>query len=204
MLNVRASRTQAGQINQEKAMQETDISPDAQASRRWSPSWTAAGIVAAVVLALLGYGLVAKPAAPPQVGTPVPGFELTALDGSKMSLRVPQGEVAVVNFFASWCAPCRQEAADLELAWNAYRDRQVRFYGIAYKDAESKAQAFLDEFGVSYPSAVDPGNRTARAYGLTGVPETFVVDRQGLLLHHFIGPITLDQLSQEIDRALGY
>jgi cytochrome c biogenesis protein CcmG/thiol:disulfide interchange protein DsbE len=112
--------------------------------------------------------------------------------------------VAVVNFFASWCAPCRQEAADLELAWNAYRDRQVRFYGIAYKDAESKAQAFLDEFGVSYPSAVDPGNRTARAYGLTGVPETFVVDRQGLLLHHFIGPITLDQLSQEIDRALGH
>ena len=159
-------------------MHEAETSPNAGGSQRWSPAWMAAGVVAVLVLALLGYGLAAQPATPPQVGSPVPDFELTALDGSTMSLKAQQGEVVVVNFFASWCAPCRQEAADLEQAWREYRDRGLQFFGIAHKDANSKARAFLEEFGVTYPCAVDPGNRTARGYGVTGVPETFVVDRQ--------------------------
>jgi cytochrome c biogenesis protein CcmG/thiol:disulfide interchange protein DsbE len=119
-----------------------------------------------------------------------------------MVLGAQRGQVVVVNFFASWCAPCRQEATDLERVWRDYQDRDVQLFGIAYKDASSKAQTFLDEFGVTYPSAVDPGNETARIYGVTGVPETFVIDQQGHLLRHFLGPITREQLSQEIERAL--
>jgi cytochrome c biogenesis protein CcmG/thiol:disulfide interchange protein DsbE len=133
----------------------------------------------------------------------VPEFQLTALDGSSMDLASQRGNVVVINVFASWCDPCRQEAADLEQVWRTYQDRGVQFYGIAYKDAESKAQAFLDEFDVSYPSTVEPGNRTARAYGLTGVPETFVVDQQGQLVRHFLGPITQAQLIAEIEPMLG-
>lgn len=170
--------------------------------RGLSPAWMAAGVIALIVLGLLGYGLLASPSEPPQVGGPVPDFQITALDGSSMNLGAERGQVVVVNFFASWCDPCRQEAADLQQSWLDYRDRGVQFFGIAYKDADSKAQAFLDEFGVTYPSAVERNNQTARAYGLTGVPETFVIDQQGLLVRHFLGPITQAQLGQEIDRLL--
>ncbi len=174
-------------------------------SRGLSPIWIAVGTVGAVALCiavLVLYALIAKPAAPPQVGGPVPDFAFTALDGSSMELGAPYGEVVVVNFFASWCDPCRQEAAALEETWRAYEGQGVRFFGIAYQDADSKAKAFLDEFGVTYPSTVDTTNRTARDYGVTGVPETFVVDREGKLVRHFLGPITQAQLAQEIERAL--
>jgi len=133
----------------------------------------------------------------------VPDFQLAALDGSAMRLADHRGEVVVVNFFASWCAPCRQEAAELEQAWRAHQDGGVQFLGIAYQDAASKAQAFLDEFDVTYPSAQDPGDRTARAYGVTGVPETFVIDQQGQLVRHFIGPITQAQLQAELTPLIG-
>jgi cytochrome c biogenesis protein CcmG/thiol:disulfide interchange protein DsbE len=167
-----------------------------------SPAWMAAGAIALIVGVLLVYAVVVRPSEPPQVGNPVPDFEFTALDGSSMNLGAHNGQVVVINFFASWCDPCRQEAADLEQTWLAYQDQGVRFYGIAYKDADSKAQAFLDEFDVSYPSTVDTSNRTARDYGVTGVPETFVVGREGLLVHHFLGPITQAELAREIERAL--
>jgi cytochrome c biogenesis protein CcmG/thiol:disulfide interchange protein DsbE len=167
-----------------------------------SPAWIAAGAIAALVMVLLVYALIDAPNELPQPGSPVPGFQLEAFDGSSMDLGAGSGNVVVVNFFASWCEPCRQEASDLEQAWRDYQGQGVQFYGIAYKDAASKAQAFLDRYNVTYPSTIDPGDRTARAYGVTGVPETFVVDGQGNLVHHFLGPITREQLSREIDRAL--
>lgn len=165
-------------------------------------AWIAGAVIALLVLALLGYAILAGATEPLQADSPVPDFQLTALDGRPMNLSEQIGSVLVINFFASWCAPCRQEAADLERVWRDYQDRNVQFFGIAYKDASSKAQTFLDEFGVTYPSAVDPGNEIARAYGVTGVPETFVIDQQGHLLRHFLGPITMEQLAREIDAAL--
>ena len=171
-------------------------------TRGLSPAWMAGGAIALIVAVLLIYAVAAGPSEPPEVGFPVPDFEFTALDGSTMNLGAQNGDVVVVNFFASWCAPCRQEAAALEQTWREYQDQEVQFYGIAYKDADSKAQAFLDEFDVTYPSTVDTSNRTARDYGVTGVPETFVVGRDGLLVYHFLGPITQAQLSREIERAL--
>jgi cytochrome c biogenesis protein CcmG/thiol:disulfide interchange protein DsbE len=170
--------------------------------RTVSPAWLAACVIAVVIVALLGFAIASGTSQPPQAGNPVPGFELQAFDGSSMNLAEHRGKVVVVNFFASWCDPCRLEAADLEQSWHTYQDRGVQFFGIAYKDADSKARAFLEEYSVSYPSTVERGNRTARAYGLTGVPETFVIDQEGLLVRHFLGPITQAQLSLEIDELL--
>jgi cytochrome c biogenesis protein CcmG/thiol:disulfide interchange protein DsbE len=182
---------------------ETPQSTEQQSSRRGlSPVWTAAAAVGLVVVALLTYAIITGPTQPPQVGDPVPQFELTAFDGGSMNLSDHQGQVVIVNFFASWCIPCREEAADLESAWRLYDGKDVQFFGIAYKDARSKAQAFLDEFGVTYPSAFDAGNRVARAYGLTGVPETYVVDQDGHLVRHFLGAITQAELGREIDALL--
>jgi cytochrome c biogenesis protein CcmG, thiol:disulfide interchange protein DsbE len=181
---------------------ETQV-PLQKAGGRRSPVWIASGAIALLVVVLLGYALLTGTTLPPQAGGAVPGFRLAALDGREMDLHAQRGKVVVLNIFASWCAPCRQEAEELEQAWRAYRGKDVVFYGIAYKDAPSKAQAFLEEFGVTYPSAVDPGNRTARAYGVTGVPETFIIDQQGNLVHHFLGPITQRDLSLQIERLLG-
>lgn len=184
-------------------METSQPSQDEQARRGLSPAWFAAGAVALLVLGLLGYALISQPVTALQVGSPVPDFQLTTLDGSQVNLGTQRGKVVVVNFFASWCTPCRKEASDLEAVWREAQDQGVQFIGIAYKDAESKSQAFLDEFGVTYPSVVEPGNRTARAYGVTGVPETFVVDQQGLLVHHFIGEVSQAQLQQVLDSLLG-
>ena len=182
---------------------ETLDSPQNQETRRGlSPAWLATGAIALLVLGLLAYALAGGSSEPPQAGGPVPDFQLAALDGSPMNLTDQRGQVVVLNFFASWCDPCRQEAADLEQSWREYQGQSVQFFGIAYKDAAAKAQAFLDEFGVTYPCAVEVENRTARAYGVTGVPETFVIDQQGNLVRHFLGPITPAQLAQEIEPLL--
>ena len=180
-----------------------DAAQTKDTTRLFTPAWIAAAVIGLLVLALLAYGLVSGSSQPPRAGDPVPDFALTAFDGTQMALASQPTGVVVVNFFASWCGPCRQEASDLEQTWRQYQGQGVQFYGIAYKDAASKAQAFLDEFDVSYPSAIDPGNRTARAYGVTGVPETFVIDGQGLLVHHFLGPVTQAELGAEIESALG-
>ncbi len=183
-------------------MEGMQASPIEETRQRRPVTWIAAAVVGVLVLVLLAYGLVARPAVTLQVGDPVPDFQLVAFDGSPMNLSNHQGQVVVVNFFASWCNPCREEAAALEQSWRDYQGQGVQFYGIAYKDASSKAQAFLGEFDVSYPSTSEPGNRTARAYGVTGVPETFVVDQQGHLVRHFLGAISEAQLSQTIEPLL--
>ena len=179
---------------------DTATPPEKEARRRLSPAWLAAGLIGLLVLALLGYGLTSRETL--QVGSPVPEVSLTAFDGSSINLADRRGQVVVINFFASWCPPCREEAADVQQTWTDFQQRGVQFYGIAYKDAASPAQAFLDEFGVTYPSAVDPGSRVARAFGITGVPETFVFDQQGQLVRHFPGPVTREQLSEELEKLV--
>jgi cytochrome c biogenesis protein CcmG/thiol:disulfide interchange protein DsbE len=167
-----------------------------------SPGWLAAGAIALLVLGLLGYGLVSRPVGALEIGDSAPDFQLKTFDGSQMSLDSQRGKVVVINFFASWCDPCRQEAPAVESTWREYRDQDVQFVGIAYQDAKSKAQAFLAEFDVSYPTVLDPGSRIARAYGVTGVPETFVIDQEGLLVRHFVGSVTQAQLGLELDALL--
>jgi cytochrome c biogenesis protein CcmG/thiol:disulfide interchange protein DsbE len=182
---------------------EESYTSEPKTQRRASPTWIAVVVVAVLVVILLIFGLIARPSQAPAIGAPVPGFALTAFDGSPLRLEDYQGQVVVVNFFASWCSPCRQEAPAFQQIWNDYQDEEVQFVGIAYKDAASKAQAFLNEYGLTYPSAVDPGSRTARAYGVTGVPETYIVDQQGNLVSHYLGGVTQAELRGDLDPLLG-
>ena len=97
------------------------------------PVWLAVGAVTIVVLGLLAYGLFSRSSTSIATGGPVPDFQLATFDGGQISPGDSAGEVLVVNFFASWCDPCRQEAADVEAAWHEFQDRGVRFVGISYK-----------------------------------------------------------------------
>lgn len=163
-------------------------------------SWLAAGVVAAL-LALLGWGLSRATAGQLDRG-PAPDFELTTFDGGTVRLSDLRDQVVVINFWASWCLPCREEAPVLEATWRAYRDRGVVFIGVDYVDTEREALAYIQEFDLTYPNGPDLGTRIAQAYRIQGVPETFFVDRQGFLRGVHIGPITEEQLVARIEALL--
>ena len=109
--------------------------------------------------------------------------------GAPLQLVDLQGQPVVLNFWASWCQPCREEAAVLERFAADYRPRGVAFIGANVWDSDDKARAFLAEFAVSYPNGSDARGTAAVDFGLTGLPETFFIDRQGQIVGKYVGPI---------------
>jgi cytochrome c biogenesis protein CcmG/thiol:disulfide interchange protein DsbE len=105
----------------------------------------------------------------------------------------------VLNFWASWCVPCRDEAPLFEATWQREKDNGIVFIGMDYLDQDHAAKAFLAEFGVTYPNGADLQSAAARKYGITGVPETFFIAPDGVIRSHFISPITSQA---ELDRRL--
>ncbi len=115
------------------------------------------------------------------VGQPAPTFELVTFEGRTIRLADLRGSVVVLNFWASWCRSCPQEARDLEQLWQDYRDRGVMVLGVDYVDTPAAALAYLKRHGISYPNGLDRGGRMVHLYRVTGVPETLVVDAGGRL-----------------------
>jgi cytochrome c biogenesis protein CcmG/thiol:disulfide interchange protein DsbE len=112
-------------------------------------------------------------------GAATPDFTLVSLDGSRLSKTDFAGAPVVVNFWASWCVSCPEEAADLERMWKEYGPKGVRFLGVIFRDDVEPAKAFVERYGVTYPTVHDPEQRLASGYGVRGVPETFFVDHNG-------------------------
>lgn len=120
-----------------------------------------------------------------------PDFTLPRLDrGGELTLSALRGQVVVLNFWASWCVPCRDEAPALEATWQRYRGQGVVVLGVNVQDLTPKALAFIRETKATYPSVRDKNNAVYRAYGLTGVPETFFIDRKGRIVRKFPGVVT--------------
>jgi cytochrome c biogenesis protein CcmG/thiol:disulfide interchange protein DsbE len=164
-------------------------------------TYTVVGVAVVAFLLLLGYGLLSGSGSGSLSEGPAPDFSLQLFDGGQLSLEDLHAQVIVINFWGSWCEPCREEAPILEKVWQEYQGQGVTFIGIAYKDTEGKARAFLDEFGITYPNALDPANRVARAYRVQGVPETFFI-KDGEIASLYIGPLAEDQLVTRIERLL--
>jgi len=158
-------------------------------------------LLALVLLALLAYGVIVKAEKPLGEG-PAPDFTLTLFDGEQLSLSELRGQVVVINVWASWCPPCRDEALVLERAWRTYQDRGVTFVGVDYMDTEPAALAYIKEFGVTYPNGPDLGSRIAEAYNVQGVPETFFVTPQGEIADAHVGPLSEAQLTAILERLL--
>jgi len=165
-----------------------------------------AGVVAvvAVVVVLLMTGLGRDPSviASPLVGRAAPNFTLPQLDGPPVTLARLRGQVVVINFWASWCTECQVEQAALDQTWQQFRDSGVVVIGINFEDSTGAARGYVRSKDVTYPVVEDAGSKTALAYGLRGVPETFVVNRHGRIVKHVIGPVDAAALSSEINSML--
>ncbi|MGH2573300.1 MAG: TlpA family protein disulfide reductase [Actinomycetota bacterium] len=166
-------------------------------------------LVAVVVLVVAGatslfaFGLSRDPSVLRSrlVGRPAPDFSLPALEGGgTVRLSDLRGQVVVINFWASWCLACREEHPNFVLAWDRYRDQGVVFLGIVYQDSRSSAMEYMREMGGDWPNVVDPDSRTALAYGVFGIPETFFIDARGVVRYKQIGATPYDLLVREVER----
>jgi cytochrome c biogenesis protein CcmG/thiol:disulfide interchange protein DsbE len=138
----------------------------------------------------------------PKVGTAAPGFMLRRLgSGGPVSLASLRGRPVVLNFWASWCVPCKAEAKALEAAWTRYR-RRVAFVGVDFHDLAPDARRFVAAHGLSFPMLQDGSGKVTGAYGITQVPETYIVSREGRVVAHIAGPITASGFSAAFQRGL--
>jgi cytochrome c biogenesis protein CcmG, thiol:disulfide interchange protein DsbE len=188
-------------------MAETNPAP-----RRGVPIW-AQVIVWVALLALLvivAMGLRRAQQGTVQVGDTIPEFTLKFFDGytyqGKTDLKLTElrGKVVVINFWASWCIPCEQEAAEMESAWKSYESSgKVVFVGADYVDTEPEARGYLTKFDITYPNGPDLGTRISQMFRIKGVPETYFIDQNGKLVFIQVGPFTSEaQIHAVIDSLI--
>lgn len=135
---------------------------------------------------------------------PLPAANLQVYGGGEMRLDEPRGQVTVLNFWASWCVPCRKEAPVLVRAAANPANRSVRFVGVNEWDPETDAMRFLRELGITYPNGPDQGGRIAIELGMTGIPETYVGNAAGMIVARWVGPLDdaeLDALIRQGEAA---
>lgn len=147
-------------------------------------------LLVAAVVGLLGFGLLSKGEAQIAVGDPVPDRALPVLGGEReQSIGDYRGRWVLVNLWASWCDPCREEAPELERFWQRFRGRGVTVLGIDVQDNSEDALAFAREHRLTYPQLRSVGDERGDAFGSTGVPENFLVDPKGRLALIWRGPV---------------
>ena len=162
-------------------------------------------LAALPIVGLLAYGFRMDPRSVPSplVGRPAPAFALTSFDGTPVTLEGQRGQVVVLNFWASWCYPaCYEEAPLLEETWRRLRGRGLAVLGVAIQDKEPASREFIERFGLTFPNAPDRTGRTSIEYGVYGVPETFVIDRRGMIRRKHVGALTAAVVQEWIEPLL--
>jgi cytochrome c biogenesis protein CcmG/thiol:disulfide interchange protein DsbE len=182
------------------------------APKRGVPLWVQIiiWVILAGLLVLVAITLGKRQQGTVQPGEKIPDFTLTLYQGyeyegrSEIKLSDLRGKVVVLNFWASWCKPCEQEAAELEQAWQTYEPSgDVVFLGADYVDTEPEARIYLQKFEITYPTGPDLATKISQLFRIQGVPETYFIDQQGVLQYVMIGPFSsVDQISAQIDKLL--
>ena len=173
---------------------DSDAAKHKKAVRVWQ------GVLVLILLAfvlLLAARLIQTNQSEQRASGVAPAFTFTTFDGQTISSTDLLGKGVVLNFWASWCDPCRDEAAMLEQTWQREKDNDIVFIGLDYLDQEPAAKAYMAEFGITYPSGPDLQSAAARRYGIKGVPETFFINPQGSITDIVIGPIVSQAKMEE-------
>lgn len=184
-------------------IQPSDPSPRATAGpRRLLP--LAGLLISVAVFGILAVGLIRPPqqAASPLTGGPAPDFALTSLAGPRISMADLRGKLVLLNFWASWCLPCREETPLLEATSRRYAGQGLRVVGVIYQDGDDAARAFEKTYGLTYTNLLDPAGRTAIDYGVLLIPESFLIDGQGIIRDRQLGPYAAAELSRKIELYL--
>ena len=194
------------QSGSEPSPQPVDSPSVPAGSGRGAPLWMVilAFIVLASLLVLMGLGMARSSLTALKVGNPAPTFTLSSFDGQTIPLSSLKGKVVVVHFWASWCTSCFDEALLIEQAWQKYQPGgQVVFLGVDYVDTDAPALDFIKKYGFTFPNGPDLRSEISAGYHVTGVPETYIIDRQGNLAVLQPGPFsTLEEISGLVDHAL--
>ncbi len=159
-------------------------------------------IAALVVILFVGLGKDPQAIASPLVGRPAPDFALKAVGtGETIDLAQYRGKPVIVNFWATWCQPCWVEHPVLTQTSQMLGDK-VQFVGVVFQDDENKIKSFLQQRGWAYPTLVDQAGKTAIAYGVGGVPETYFLDKNGTIVAKFTGPMSADDIQANLQKAM--
>ena len=137
-----------------------------------------------------------------QINRPAADFTLPLFDGGNITLSNLRGKPVVLNFWASWCPPCREEAPTLEKIWQIYKENEVTFIGVDIQDREADARAYIEEFGITYPNGPDIGGKITIDYGVSGIPVTFFINREGRIVSRWVGAISEGLLRARIEEIL--
>ncbi len=172
-----------------------DADPVGGCSRIWCGIMKICRATLAIVLALSccflsGCG---KPGNVPEIGHTAPDFALRDLSGKRVRLADLRGSVVLVNFWATWCPPCREEAPSLARLNSRMTGRNVRLLAVSVDEGGAVAvERFFVQVGIRFPALLDTSGNVARIYGISGIPSTFILDRQGVVRKKVVGPITWD------------
>jgi cytochrome c biogenesis protein CcmG, thiol:disulfide interchange protein DsbE len=185
------------------SVMETNLPSEAQPRRKGGFGLGSVVLLVGLVMvtAVFGLQLARQNQTQPTKGV-APDFTLSAFDGQEIRLSDLRGQVVVLNFWASWCGPCRIEAPELQSFWERYQDRGVVILGVAYADNGPKSMEFIEEYGLTYINGPDLGTRITDRYNVQGVPETFIINQQGEIEQFFYARVTEAQLSAAIDPLL--
>jgi cytochrome c biogenesis protein CcmG/thiol:disulfide interchange protein DsbE len=167
--------------------------------------YLAAAIVPLLLLAAWGTLLLARPGVPPvvRVGDAAPAFSLADLDGNPVRLADLRGRPVIVNFWASWCGPCVEEFPLLTTAAAAHKGDGLAIVGIVFQDRSEAARAFLARMRATWPVAMDPGDAIATRFGIIWPPDTFFIDRNGVVVGRQIGQLSAADLDRGLAQILG-